>query len=334
MWCEWKWKLWECKEVTILWLSTTSVRSSSEQTDSGLRLCSNESFCPRSIFSESVSSGGTWTGPQMDSRVPRQKFTLFPSVDESQVQVSPNCENHHGVCWQTAYFYCTLHKTVPYHNCVFMTECLWLFTETWAAKETQTRQLVLTEYEIDVNKMPAEDCEMHGAHKIWGKFSDHMSLCNDLDYCDVSDVPGIPSEEAFPPQTLFWSTLLLYDIMGHTEISSEMSPGEQEVMCNVCSRDQRPEPAGNSAPKSSALTQSQTKTHKFVGLFSSLDANMKHHVAAESTKCYSDSSFPRHFGSAWFSFLLGVCLMSFTFFNVQNIHYFHNAVQHYLSQYV
>lgn len=54
------------------------------------------------------------------------------------------------IFWQSVYVYWALRETVPYHNCVYMTVCLWLFTEVWVGRETWAWKFALTESEMEV----------------------------------------------------------------------------------------------------------------------------------------------------------------------------------------
>lgn len=70
-----------------------------------------------------------------------------------QARMSLNCEKSiwriDDVLWLNVYVHGALRKTVPYHNCVYMTVCLWLFSEAGAGWETQASKFALTESEID-----------------------------------------------------------------------------------------------------------------------------------------------------------------------------------------
>lgn len=117
-----------------------------EQTDWGLKRCSDE--YQRSLW---ISSGWWVTGLRTNcirSSKPLQQKALhalclchfqvwIAGRDVSKLRKSLMCAG------RLLTFNWVQHKTVPYHNSLYMTECLWLFTEAGAARETQTRKFIL-----------------------------------------------------------------------------------------------------------------------------------------------------------------------------------------------
>lgn len=70
-----------------------------------------------------------------------------------QTGLDPYCEKSiwlvTGVFWPRVYVNWALRKTLPYHNGVCMTVCLWLFTKAGVGRETQPQEFALTESEIE-----------------------------------------------------------------------------------------------------------------------------------------------------------------------------------------
>lgn len=84
-------------------------------------------YCEYTVAGESLSTRGSVSDPvnllQTASRVSGQVFMSFLSLDGR-----PGClqtvKNQYDVLWQSVYVYWALRKTVPYHNCVYMTVCV------------------------------------------------------------------------------------------------------------------------------------------------------------------------------------------------------------------